>query len=618
MTKDETTTTAATAVGMETTPKNDLTPGLPAPDLPPREQWTQKMDFIFSCIGYSVGLGNVWRFPYLCYKNGGGAFMIPYLITLFFAGIPMFFLELSLGQYLSVGGLGVWKICPVFKGVGYGALIAAAWLNVYYIVVLAWGTFYMFSSFTSVLPWSSCDNYWNTYSCRSDYELAHCRNHGVGSSESVESFGSMNSSAFHWESSNHSKMCPDENMMTASPEREFWEYRVLQITDGLWTPGIIRWELALTLLLAWIACYFAIWKGVKWTGKITWFTSMFPYVLLLILLIRGLTLPGAGQGITYYLKPNFSRLSDSMVWIDAVTQIFFSYGLVLGAQIALGSYNKYHNNCMKDALIISCINSGTSLFSGFVIFSVIGFMAQQQGKSVAEVAQSGPGLAFLVYPSAVSQLPLSPLWSVLFFLMLFFVGLDSQFCTVEGFVTAVVDEWPHLFRKRKEVFVLVTCVLSYLVGLSMVTQGGIYVFELFNFYSASGTVLLLLIFFECIAISWSYGVDRYYDALTDMLGYRPCYWWKFCWTFTTPFICLGTFLYHVIQHQPIKYMDYSYPLSGQVIGWFMTMSSLIVIPIYAMFKFFHEKGTILERLKKICRPDVDEPVKRKLLNRDNV
>merc|ERR1719259_1017056 len=121
-------------------------------------------------VGNCIGTGNVWRFPYLCYKNGGGAFLIPYLFFVLCAGMPLYFLELALGQYMGAGSLTTWKISPISKGLGYAAVILAFWLNIYYIIVICWALFYFFSSLTSELPWGTCDNWWNSEFCVSPYQ----------------------------------------------------------------------------------------------------------------------------------------------------------------------------------------------------------------------------------------------------------------------------------------------------------------------------------------------------------------------------------------------------------------------------------------------------------------
>ncbi|XP_059505691.1 sodium- and chloride-dependent taurine transporter-like isoform X2 [Stegostoma tigrinum] len=134
-----------------------------------REKWASKLDFILSVAGGFIGLGNVWRFPYLCYKNGGGAFLIPYFIFLIGGGLPVFFLEVALGQYTSQGGITCWeKLCPIFSGIGCASIVIVSLLNVYYIVILAWGLYYLFQTFQSELPWATCGHSWNTKNCIED------------------------------------------------------------------------------------------------------------------------------------------------------------------------------------------------------------------------------------------------------------------------------------------------------------------------------------------------------------------------------------------------------------------------------------------------------------------
>ena len=131
-----------------------------------------------------------------------------------------------------------------------------------------------------------------------------------------------------------------------------------------------------------------------------------------------------------------------------------------------------NGTCKKrDCVIISVINSSTSLFAGFAIFSILGFMAHQQGVDIEQVAESGPGLAFIAYPKAVTQMPAAPFWAVLFFFMIILLGLDSQFVGVEAFITVVMDLFPQLRKNyNREIFIAVYCLFSFAVGLTMCTR----------------------------------------------------------------------------------------------------------------------------------------------------
>lgn len=139
------------------------------------------------------------------------------------------------------------------------------------------------------------------------------------------------------------------------------------------------------------------------------------------------------------------------------------------------------------------------------------------------------------------ELPGASIWSSLFFLMLILIGLDTQICNTEGFITAILDEWPQFLRRRKEIFTAIVCIISYFVGFTCITQGGMYVFQILDSYAVSGFSLLFLIFFECIAISWCFGIEKFCDGIKEMIGYYPLRWWKFTWVVSTPCICFVSF-----------------------------------------------------------------------------
>ncbi|CAK8671892.1 unnamed protein product [Clavelina lepadiformis] len=372
-----------------------------------------------------------------------------------------------------------------------------------------------------------------------------------------------------------------------STAEEYFKYRVLRMdqSDGIGDPGAVLWDLCLCLLLAWVIVYVCLVKGVKSTGKVVYFTATFPYIILIILLIRGCTLDGAGDGILFYITPQWHRLQDSTVWSAAATQIFYSLGVSFGGLLTFASYNKFNNNILRDTLIVSIGNCATSVFAGFVIFSVIGHMAFRLNLKVDEVIDQGPGLAFVAYPEAVSLLPVPQLWSILFFFMLLTLGLDSQFAMLETVVTGFIDEFPRFLRKRKMLFTLFIAIIAFLLGILLVTEGGVYWFELYNYYSAYYG-LLALSFLMCTAINWGYGYFftyrwRFNTDIKLMLGNEPSWYFKLAWMFVTPVMLLFLLIYTGINSSTITYGDYTYPKWANDLGICMSVSVVAVVPIYA-------------------------------------
>ncbi|XP_058962915.2 sodium- and chloride-dependent GABA transporter 1-like [Pocillopora verrucosa] len=527
-----------------------------------REHWGRKLEFLFACIGFAVGYGNFWRFPYMCFRNGGGAFLIPYVCFLLLGGIPLFFMELSIGQILQAGPIKAWaKISPLFSGVGIAMVTVSFLVSVYYNVILAWSIYYLYNSFKPDIPWVGCHHTWNTDSC---YE--------VGSKSNIT------------------------NTTRVSSSREFFIHNVLDMSEGINEPGHMNLKLVACLFVAWVLVYFCIWKGIRTTGKVVYVTATLPYVFLIILFIRALTLPGSSSGMVYYVTPVWSRLADPKVWIDAASQILYSLTIGFGVLIGFASYNKKENNVYKDALVISLVNCCTSLFAGFVVFAVVGHMAYIQGSTPAEVASQGPGLVFIVYPATLAELPAPQIWSVIFFLMLITLGLDSQFGQVEVVAAAIIDQYPEILHRYREVVVLAVCLIMFVLGLPCVTQGGIYVFNLLDSFSA-GISLLFLVIFELMVVGWIYGAQNFAEKIARTIGYPVSKWWVICWKFVSPVMVIGIFLFSVIKYQPLTYEERPYPKWAEGLGWIIACASMLCVPITAVKVLCNAEGSSLERLQ---------------------
>ncbi|KPI97171.1 Sodium-dependent neutral amino acid transporter B(0)AT2 [Papilio xuthus] len=514
-----------------------------------RESWDSKLTFLLATVGYAVGLGNVWRFPYLAQKNGGGAFLIPYFVMLAIEGIPIFYLELAIGQRLRKGAIGVWhQVSPYLGGIGISSAVVSFNVALYYNSIIAWCLFYFAQSFQAELPWSECPNkYFDNGSYITEPECA-----------------------------------------ASSPTQYFWYRTTLQISEDINHPISFNYKIALALVIAWILVYLCMIKGIASSGKVVYITATFPYIVLVIFFFRGITLKGMGDGLIHLFTPKWHTILDPVVWLEAGTQIFFSLGLAFGGLIAFSSYNPVDNNCYRDAIMVSMTNCLTSMFAGIVVFSIIGFKATmvyekclslrnetlletfgssyqsmvfpEEGQPVTigmngnlttimmphlpecdlqkelDNTASGTGLAFIIFTEAINQFPGAQFWSVLFFLMLFTLGIDSQFGTLEGVVTSIVDMklFPNL---RKEYLTGGLCLICCLLSMAFAHGAGSYIFLLFDMYSGNFP-LLIIAFFECIGISYVYGVKRFADDIELMTGRRPGIYWLICWKYLSPLAML--------------------------------------------------------------------------------
>ncbi|XP_063041161.1 sodium-dependent neutral amino acid transporter B(0)AT3-like [Engraulis encrasicolus] len=519
-----------------------------------RPKWANKTEYLLTCIGFAVGVGNLWRFPYLCQIYGGGAFLIPYLIALVFEGLPLLYLELAIGQRLRLGSTGVWNsISPYLGGVGVSSMIVSFLVSIFYNVLLAWILWYFFHSFQNPLPWSQCP---------------------------------LNANLTGYV----------EECVKSTPVNYFWYRETLNISPAVEVNGSLHWWIILCLGTAWLVVYICFIRGIETIGKAVYVTATFPYLVLTIFLIRALTLPGATDGLIYLFTPKWELLKNPQVWLDAFTQIFFSLSVAFGGLIAFSSYNPLHNNCELDTVVVGCINSATSLYGSIPIFAILGFKATTNyntcldgnilaltnafdigDKNITQenyevwLAQlnathpdtvlglnlkecnlqtfldqsaSGTGLAFIVFTEAVINMPGSQVWSLLFFVMLFSLGLSSMFGNLEGVLSPLHDL--HMVPKwmPKELFTGLICVLCFLIGLIFCMGSGNYWLEIFNTYVGSIPFLIIALF-ELIGIVLFYGVNRFCKDIEFMTGRTPSLFWKVCWTVISPMLLLVVFIAYI-------------------------------------------------------------------------
>ncbi len=585
-----------------------------------RGRWDNQVEFFLSCLGTVVGLVNVWRFPYLCYRHGGGAFLFAYSVMLASAGLPLYFLELAIGQYAGLGPNKLFgRIAPAFKGLGYGMVFVCFLIAIYYNLIIAWSLFYIFAGMQDPLPWVDCGNAHNDVTC---YKVELAKSCEEGTNGTVSYFDNhctaIQDICQHFNFTYVPSWDPDTNLTRCnngthdipvaqvykrtSPSEDYYQRVVLGLEeDTSWENfGSLKLELVLCLLLAWTLVCLCLIKGIQSSGKVVYFTALFPYVVLAILLGRVLTLPGPGamNGLHFYLYPKWETLKSILVWSDATTQVFYSLGPSLGVHVMLSSYNRFTHNTHRDAVVIALANGLTSVFAGLVVFSIIGFMAHDQGVLVENVVASGPGLAFVTYPEAVARMPGSQVFSFMFFFMLILLGLDSQFAMTETIITAILDEWPHL-RRSKSLVGIACCAGGFLLGVPMCANGGIYMFQLADWFSASWALLILSVV-EIVLLMYVYGHRRVFGNVAEMGMQLPRFskvYFLGTWVFLTPLALAFIVVVTWVRFTPCFYDDYVFPDWVQAIGWLMPTTTVAIVAAGGLLEYLRRPRPLGEMLR---------------------
>ncbi|MCK5565067.1 MAG: sodium-dependent transporter [Planctomycetes bacterium] len=456
-----------------------------------RENWGTRGGFVLAAVGSAVGLGNLWGFPYKLYSYGGGAFLVPYIVAMFCIGVPMLILEFSLGHMTQRAAPDAFaRVNRRAEFVGWWGIILGFVIITYYPVILAYCFSFMYYSIQSIitgnaLPWG-----------------------GEGAA------GVANAKSFFYDA-------------------------YLGFKEGT-ELGQIRYNILIPLFVAWIAMYFCIFKGVKFVGKIVWLTVPLPFIMLIVLTIRGLTLPGSMKGLVYYLDPVWSELAKPTTWRFAFGQVFFSLSLAFGVMVTYASFLHRKSDINNNAVIIGVSDFATSFVGGIAIFATLGGMSYAtmeagQAVGVKDVVAGGPGLAFVAFPYALAQLPGAAWWSLIFFFTLVTLGIDSAFSITESVLAGIVDKtgW------KRSIVLPAMSLVGLCFGLIYVTEGGLNWLGTVDGFINGTWGIAFLGLLECVVLGWMYRVDTLRHHANERSDWRLGRWWNFSIRIFIP-VVLGT------------------------------------------------------------------------------
>jgi NSS family neurotransmitter:Na+ symporter len=504
-----------------------------------REQWGSRLGFIMAAAGSAIGLGNIWRFPYVAYENGGGAFLIPYLFALLTAGIPILILEFGIGRsQRGSAPLSLRRLSQRFEWLGWWQVLLSFIIITYYSVVIAWALSYFGYSFN--LSW--------------------------GDDTKGFLFGSYLG-------------IPDG-----------------AVTEEGWNLGGLQWHILLPLVIVWGVIFYTIFKGVR--KGIELMSRIFMpilIVLMIVFVIRAITLPGAALGLDHLFTPNFAEILPGFlggenpqwykVWMAAYGQIFFSLSIAFAVMITYASYLGRDKDVNNSGFIMAFSNSGFELLAAIGVFAAIGFMAQATATPVQDVAAAGVGLAFVVFPKIINTFPIwNNFFGALFFLTLVVAGFTSAISIVEVVVAGLMDKF-NVARKKAVSWV---CGLGFLISLLYITGAGIIFLDIVDhFVNNFGIVISGLL--EVALIGWFININRIRTQNNEVSDFSVGSWWTIMIRVITPAMLLYMGVVNLIDELTKNYEGY--PTHALVTyGWGTIVLSIAAAVILAVaFKWNNQQ-----------------------------
>ncbi|XP_039734634.1 orphan sodium- and chloride-dependent neurotransmitter transporter NTT5-like [Pteropus medius] len=577
-------------------------------------------------VAFSMGLGSMWRFPYLCLQNGGGNFILIYFFMLLLFGIPLLYMELIMGQWLRSDNIRVWKhLMPWLGGIGYSSVLVCILVSLYNSIILAWSLSYLGHSFDHPLPWSHCPLLKNI-------------------------------------------SVTDLSCLQTVSHQYFWYHSILyasgHIDEGI---QVLVLKLTLGIFAAWSLLALTMITGLKTSMPILVFLVFFPYIILLCLLIRGLFLEGAVVGLRRMVTTELSAWASLDLWRQAGGHVLYSLGLGLGIIINI-SYKAGGNNYVQVAFLLAMVNLVTSLLATSIIFIVLGFWTTTSGhacvkKSVSEMMNlidkgvlpqdakppkdillqpspslvyldwidslpghlkyqvihfapscsikaqkeqfmESPGLAFAAFSQAASLLPGTSFWAILFFLTLCITELRTFIRVSQGIIFPLQNSM-SVFRTRLSVLSVLVCLGGFLGSIIFTSHAGSYIMSLLD-QNLVPLILVVIVAFQNVGLAWVYGAKRFREEMYGELGHLIWSFYTFLWCYVTlpGLLALLTIcLIHLYQRTPPHYIAWNSSVSQEVkepypqsaLGWatFLGILTFLPVPIQSLRQWWFLRDHIV-------------------------